>query len=461
MAVVTTSDDLLSLLRKSGAVDLEPLDEFVNSLQLSQGIPAEPKKLADQMVAAGLLTKFQSRFLLQGKWRNLVLNGKYRLLDLIGSGGMGTVYLCEHIHMRRRVALKVLPNSLLNHPTAVQRFFREARALARLDHPNVVRAYDLEKIDQLYALVLEYVEGLNLYDLVQQRGPLPPLVAAHYVAQAAWGLQHAYEGGWVHRDIKPNNLLVDRSGTIKLLDLGLARLLGSSTEGITQKHDQKQVLGTADFLSPEQAISSSDVDIRSDVYALGATLYYLLAGHPPFPTGSLAQKLISHQTKEPTPIQQIRSDVPPTLAAVLVKMMKKSPADRFQTPADILAELVPMVEQTSPVLSDFDSFIPSRNKTGLSSTSNLRTPAPNSTASMLRLLPRASSVGDSPSTITEKPSEPTPSQGLPTTPTVEPTMVRPTSGGITTKTLVLLLIAAVTLSALVTGGVLLLITKSN
>lgn len=397
MATVVTGNDLIALIRKSGVIDAAPLDEFLVEADRTGGLPAEPRPLAERMVQAGLITRFQARFLLQGKWRNLVLNGKYRLLGLIGSGGMGTVYLCEHVHMKRRAALKVLPNTLLEHPTAVQRFLREAQALARLDHPNIVRAYDLEMVGNLHAMVLEYVDGLNLFDLVQQVGPLPVDVACHYIAQAAWGLQHAADAGWVHRDVKPNNLLVDRGGTIKILDLGLARMFDGDDGrgGLTEKHDQKSVLGTADFLSPEQAMNSSSVDARADIYALGATFYYLLAGHPPFPGGNLAQKLIAHQTKAPIPVREVRPEVPVAVSDLIRRMMAKRPEERVQRADDVVAELNPLIENVDPVLPDFERILPpsTGSQAGLSS-AGFRVRGPNSTLSLIRANSQARTTPD-------------------------------------------------------------------
>ncbi|MCS7017446.1 MAG: serine/threonine protein kinase, partial [Gemmatales bacterium] len=194
--------------------------------------------------------------------------GKYKVLEKLGSGGMGQVFLCEHLLMRRRVAIKVLPTSKAQDPAGLERFYREARAIAAVDHPNLVRAYDIDQADNLHFLVMEYVDGVSLQELVKKVGPLPVLRACHYIYGAAVGLQHVHEIGLVHRDIKPGNILVDRNGLVKILDLGLARFFHDADE-LTKKYDEN-ILGTADYLSPEQAIDSHTVDIRADIYSLGA-----------------------------------------------------------------------------------------------------------------------------------------------------------------------------------------------
>jgi WD40 repeat protein/serine/threonine protein kinase len=278
--------------------------------------------------------------------------------------------------MQRRVALKVPPPKKLAGPGMMQRFIREAQALAALDHPNIVRAHDLEKFGKLYMLAMEYVDGPNLRDLVIENGPLPAGRAAHYIAQAAQGLQHAHEAGWVHRDIKPANLLVDQAGVVKVLDLGLAYLLGEDVESPTRKFDDNAVLGTADYLAPEQAIDSHEVDIRADIYSLGATMYFTLTGRTPFEGSTIAQKLMAHQVAEPTPVSKLRPDVPQGLALVLAKMMAKSPADRYQTPAEVAQALIPFTSDADlapPRRKDGSTVIRRTSEPTLASTLHART----------------------------------------------------------------------------------------
>jgi len=334
MAAPATTDEFLTLVRRSGLVADEQLNSFVGQLQSQRAFPPKPSVLAERCVEAGLLYPYQAEQLMQGRHRGFTL-GKYRILERIGMGGMGQVYLCEHERMRRRVAVKVLPSAALKAAGALERFEREARAAASLDHPNIVRAFDLDQEGSLHFLVMEYVDGPTLYDMVRQNGPLDIEPACDYIRQAAVGLQHAHEAGLVHRDIKPSNILVDRQGTVKLLDLGLARFLDESGESITHKYDDNYVLGTADYVAPEQTRDSHNVDIRADIYSLGATFYFIVAGRPPFPEGTPSEKLTAHQTKTPPSLQSVRPEVPVGIAVLIEKMMAKAPYHRFQTPNEV------------------------------------------------------------------------------------------------------------------------------
>jgi eukaryotic-like serine/threonine-protein kinase len=251
--------------------------------------------------------------------------------------------------MRRRVAVKLLPPNP-NDPTHLQRVQREAQAVAMLDHPNIVRAFDLDREGGIHILVMEYIDGASLQFLVDSRGRLPIARAVNYVAQAALGLEHAHQHGLVHRDVKPSNLMLDWAGTVKLLDLGLARF-ARTPDTVEQAGDSKTVLGTADYLAPEQA-RSSQVDGRADVYALGALAYFVLTGKPPFDGGSVAQKLIRHQTEVPALVTDLRPDAPAGLAAVVARMLAKDPAGRPQSANRVIAELRPWVRDVPPPTPD-------------------------------------------------------------------------------------------------------------
>ena len=268
---------------------------------------------------------------------------------------MASVFLCEHKLMRRRVAIKVLPTAKADDPSSLERFYREARVVASIDHPNIVRAYDIDQDENLHFLVMEYVDGTNLQDLVKKFGPLEIVRACHYIYGSAVGLQHAHEIGLVHRDIKPGNILIERTGVVKILDLGLARFFHDEEDALTKKYDEN-VLGTADYLAPEQALDSHAVDIRADIYSLGATFYYLLTASALFPEGSVAQKLIWHQNRHPKPIRSIRPEVPEAIAAVIDHMMEKDPAKRYQTPSEIMAALAPWVAM--PIAPPADREMP-------------------------------------------------------------------------------------------------------
>jgi eukaryotic-like serine/threonine-protein kinase len=340
MPVVATVHDFLETARKSNQLDNGRLDAF---LATQQDLPADPRKLAALLIRQGVITTFQAEQFLLGKYKGFHLGG-YRIIERIGAGGAGTVYLAEHEMMRRRAAIKVLPTPLAEDPAIVERFRIEAQAVATLDHPNVVHLYDFRQENRLYYIVMEYVDGPNLQQVLSRKGPLAPALACEYTRQAAHGF---------HRDVKPANVLIDSSGTIKVLDLGLARV-DRDGESVTRKFNSNAVLGTADFLAPEQALSLHDVDHRADVYGLGATLFSLLTGRPPFDGGTIGQKLMWHQTKVPERVDVLRPEIPAELADVVAKMLAKNPDDRQQTMdevAEVLsqwADLAPPPSSPSP-----------------------------------------------------------------------------------------------------------------
>jgi len=236
------------------------------------------------------------------------------------------------------VAIKVLPKHRVSDTSYLARFHREAQAAAALDHRNIVRAYDVDNDGDVHFLVMEYVEGQDLQQMVKCQGPLDYPQAADYVRQAADGLAHAHQAGLIHRDVKPANLLVDSHSVVKILDLGLARFTGEDRASLTVQYDEN-VLGTADYLAPEQAIDSHGVDARADIYSLGCAFYYLLSGHPPFPDGTLPQRLMAHQKESPPSILKDRPDAPAGLLEICTRMMAKRPADRYQSASEVAAAL--------------------------------------------------------------------------------------------------------------------------
>ncbi len=343
MAAPATTDEFLELIRKSGVADDKRLDVWLQIAKSNGSLPIKPGEAAALLIRDSILTKFQAEQILQGKWRRFTI-GKYKVLESLGSGGMGSVYLCEHKLMRRRVAVKVLPTAKAQDESALQRFYREARAVAALDHPNIVHAYDIDQDDTLHFLVMEYVDGASLQEIVKKSGPMDITRSCHYIRQATLGLEHAHDAGLIHRDIKPGNILVDRTGVVKILDMGLARFFNDDDDMLTRKFDEN-VLGTADYLAPEQAIDSHTVDVRADIYSLGATFYFMLTGRTPFGDGTVAQKLLWHQNRQPKPVTEFRTEVPPALAAVIAKMMAKELGQRYQTPAEVAQALEPYTQE--------------------------------------------------------------------------------------------------------------------
>lgn len=335
----------LSALQQSGILTRPQLEEVKNLLRT--GIK-DVKVLARDLVRRGWLTPYQVNQLARGRGKELQL-GPYLLLALLGEGGMGQVFKARHRIMDRLVALKIIRAEHLAHPDVVKRFHREVKAAAQLIHPNVVIAHDAGQSGTTHFFVMELLEGTDLAHLVAEQGPLPPGPACNYVRQAALGLQCAHEHGMVHRDIKPQNLfLVKDTQTVKVLDMGLARLRAASEESSAPMTREGAIMGTPDYLAPEQAVDASKVDIRSDIYSLGCTLYHLLAGEPPFAGGSLIQKIYRHQQNEPPAIESVRSDLPAGLAPIVHKMVAKRPEDRFQTPAEAAAALAVFAEATVP-----------------------------------------------------------------------------------------------------------------
>jgi serine/threonine protein kinase len=268
---------------------------------------------------------------------------KYRIIRELGRGGMGVVYQAVQTLMDRTVAVKVINPSVLEHRDALARFQAEVKAAAKLDHANIVRAYDADQVGGLHLLVMEFVQGMSLADLVSHKGPLPIAHACHFIRQGALGLQHAFEQGMVHRDIKPQNLMVTPRGQVKILDFGLARLRSESGKGggLT---DVGAFMGTPEYVSPEQATDARTADTRADLYSLGCTLYFLLTGRPPFQEETVVKMVLAQIEKEAPPVQELRADVPAELSAVVARLLAKDPAQRYQTPIELAQALVPLIK---------------------------------------------------------------------------------------------------------------------
>lgn len=338
---VRSIDDFLAVIRKSGLVEEGRLEAAFSPWPDRAG--PLPGELVDGLIAGGLLTRWQVDQLLKGRHKGFVL-GKYRLLRLLGAGGMSTVYLAEHTTLQSKVAIKVLPVKRVEQSSYLARFEREARQSARLNHPNIVRTFDLDTSGAIHFIAMEYVDGEDLHAKVKRDGPLDIREAAEYVRQAALGLQYAHEEGLIHRDIKPANLILDKRGVVKILDLGLAFEGGSDDASLTREHDEK-VLGTADYLAPEQARDSHRADARSDIYALGCTLFYLLAGRAPFAKGTMAERIQAHMKQRAPNLLDVRGDVPPAIVELFFRMMEKHPDARPQTAREVADSLAAWLGQ--------------------------------------------------------------------------------------------------------------------
>jgi hypothetical protein len=323
------ADPLIGELRKPARTDSVTPDECRRVVERVELLCREPVQMLDLAGRPGTPGRV----------------GPYQVLECLGEGGMGAVYKARHTHLGKIVALKLLPAERLS-KSAVARFLLEMKAVGRLDHPNIVQAYDASADGTPY-LAMEFLEGADLGKLVKRHGPLAFADACDVIRQAALGLQHAHEHGLVHRDLKPQNLMLTPGGVVKVLDLGLARLRPEC--GWQEKPPAgaasapPAVVGTVDYIAPEQLLNCDGVDIRADLYSLGCTLYHLLTGRPPFagPQQTSFTKQQGHLLELAPPVSRSRPDVPPGLSAVLSRLLAKAPADRFATPAELATALQP------------------------------------------------------------------------------------------------------------------------
>jgi serine/threonine protein kinase/formylglycine-generating enzyme required for sulfatase activity len=320
-------------LEDSGILAAETLRDFIPP----KASPKNGEELARELVRSKILTKFQVEEVSRGNGKSLVL-GNYVLMEKIGSGGMGQVFKARHRRLDRIVAVKLLPTELTRNEVAIARFEREVKAAARLRHPNIVAADDADQCNGVHFLVMELVDGSDLSHLVKQNGPFPVAQAVRYIKQAASGLKAAHAAGIVHRDIKPGNLLLDKQGTIKILDMGLARLSGDVSKQ-AELTDTGVVMGTVDYMPPEQATDTKTADVRSDIYSLGCTLYFLLTGKPVYDGNSLMAKLLAHRDQPIPSLRTARNDITGELDALFRRMIAKSPDDRYRTMANVLEAL--------------------------------------------------------------------------------------------------------------------------
>jgi len=327
--------EFVRLAMAAGLVDLADLKKTVVSL-LAEAKPITRDRLASGLRGAGLLTDWQANKLLAGRGRGFFL-GSYKLLRPLGKGGMGVVYLGEHKVMKRAMALKILSDESSLDARRIARFQSEAQAAAQLDHPNIVRAYDFSEENGRFYIAMEYVEGIDLQLAIQRDGVMTIEETLNAMRQAASGLAHAHGRGIVHRDIKPANLILRADGVLKISDMGLARI-GWQGEAPNDA-GKSRLLGTSEFLAPEQAMDSRAVDGRADIYSLGCTLYFLLTGKPPFPAATHSQRIAKHQTAPIPDIRAERKDCPPAIAQLALRMMAKRPEDRIPSSTELLSQL--------------------------------------------------------------------------------------------------------------------------
>lgn len=372
--MISSSGTLMDALRQH---QLLTPGQLVDLPQLIQGRCGNARSFAKNLIQRGWLSVYQVNQLLDGNAQELVI-GPYHVLDKLGQGGLSAVYKAKHKEYHNLVAIKMIKPEVFASPEGRQQFLQEVEAMARLDHPNIVQFCDADQWHDTYYFAMEYVEGTDLGKVVRLSGALSVTEACDYIRQAALGLQHAYERNLIHRDIKPVNLFLTHVSVqpkaanllaakhelttapssktmqmkplIKILDWGLASLRNPKGPE-AQGENTAAIVGTADYLAPEQARNANAADIRADLYSLGCSLYFLLTGQPPFPEGTLMQKIMAHQTMAPRPIEEFRSDVPAGVSAIVQRLMAKQPEDRFQTPASAAMALLPFTRRTASLSS--------------------------------------------------------------------------------------------------------------
>ena len=369
----------MKVLEKSALLSTE---EFESVKQEALNAPEQfntPEKLAKHWIQTNLLTKWQVMQLLSGKAAFFL--GKYKLLNLLGVGGMGRVFLAEHTIMHRKVALKVISKEFSNNPEALKQFQAEARAIATLNHINIVQAYNFESEGDRFYIVMEYVDGQSLEKRVLKEGPLPINDVVSYLRQSAKALQHAHQRNMIHCDIKPDNLLLNQDGQIKILDMGIAKLNDPKKKSQAQdtdvnsdshvKKDDSHILGTVDYLAPEMASGEAQADPRVDIYSLGCTMFFLLTGQVPYPETTLIERILAHQEKPPRDPRELRPDTPKELAYIVLKMEEKKPEDRYQSMDEVLAALdASFPESTDLNIMDSAPAVSEIERNGVNSSAN-------------------------------------------------------------------------------------------
>jgi serine/threonine protein kinase len=340
-------DQFVECLAKSGLVHQSEVELLVEQIA-----PPDTLSFARELIARKRLTPMQARALVHGKWRGLIL-GNYVVLEKLGQGGMGQVFKARHRMTGGIVCLKVLQAAGRSSPQHVERFRREAKMIAALDHPNIVVAHDADESDGVPYLVMEFVEGRDLAKYVRQHGTLSVKTAVRYVLQAAKALAYAHGRGVIHRDVKPHNLMLDSSDTVKVLDMGLARfdLAAPDSSSYTTMTQSGTVMGTVDYIAPEQALNARDADYRSDVYSLGCTLHFLLLGEVPYKGETVMERLVAHREHPIPQLASLRPDISSELDAIFRRMLAKAPTDRYQSMTELVRDLESLLRGAKPAAS--------------------------------------------------------------------------------------------------------------
>lgn len=363
-------------LRQIYEFQLVPLPVLKTALAPALQDSPAPDIVADLLIREGALTQFQVDRLLEGNGHQLVL-GAYVIEELVGRGGIGRVYRARHQMMQRDVAVKVLSRKILKKRAARTRFQREMQVAARLTHPNLVMAFDAGEQEGQPYLVMEYIRGPNLQQLVKQQGPLDTATAIDLLVQVSRGLEYAHGQGIIHRDIKPANLMIDTEGTVKVLDLGLAQHLSVTEEAAADRPVKPgTIVGTPDFMSPKQSLDFRQIDERTDIYSLGCTLFYLLTGRPMFEADSARKKIQAHQKLPPPGLSEFREDVSPELEAIYLRMTAKDKDDRFSSAAELRQALNNLVQADAETsirfaTAEIEQTVQQASETGNTSKSRL------------------------------------------------------------------------------------------
>jgi len=347
-----TLEEFIDYLADIGFMDVDEVHDFLDELPVNRQ-PQSARRLVQEMLREGKVTEFQADTILKGKTKRLIV-GNYVIMEKIGQGGMGRVYKARHSRMDRIVALKFLPFKARESLEAVRRFNREIRAAARLIHPNIVTAHDADESEGRYFLAMEYIDGKDLLIVVNEGGPLAVDTAVDYILQASEALKYAHSQKIIHLDIKPANLLLDQDGTIKVLDMGLARIddVLSDTETAPAEAliQDGKVMGTVDYVPPERSTHPEAVDHRADIYSLGCTLHHLLTGRPPYGGNTILKRIEAHRVKPIPPLRKRRKDVPASLEAVYQRMMAKDPKERHASMDEVIDDLQGSVDAPSDVV---------------------------------------------------------------------------------------------------------------